>query len=168
MKEKNIFIGILVLALLGVGTIAYRSYYRQGDGYRSEGTQSSISMPNDPAAANMNGQKNNTPVSIGVLAVPEQSSGMVENKLVRYDGTRFSPSPITIKVGSTITFMNESGRDMWPASAPHPTHTDYPGFDAAKPIKPGQSYSFIFTKAGIWKYHNHLDPTKFGSVTVTK
>lgn len=80
----------------------------------------------------------------------------------------FTPKDVTIKKGGTMTFVNNSSKVRWPASAPHPTHTDYPGFDPLKGIAPGQSWSFTFEKTGTWKYHDHLQPTFFGSVTVTE
>ena len=42
----------------------------------------------------------------------------------------FDPETLTIKVGDTVEFKNESGEDKWPASNVHPTHELYPGFDA--------------------------------------
>jgi len=69
---------------------------------------------------------------------------------------------------------------MWPASAMHPTHTVYSGtslvqhcpdeekvaFDACQGIEPGDSWTFTFKKDGNWKYHDHIAPSFFGSITV--
>jgi plastocyanin len=82
-------------------------------------------------------------------------------------GTSFTPSTVTIKVGQTVTFFNGTNRQMWPASNPHPVHTDYPGFEALSPVAPGDSWSFTFTKTGTWGYHDHLMPTTMGAVIVT-
>ncbi len=57
---------------------------------------------------------------------------------------------------------------MWTASAPHPQHTNYAGFDQLKSVPNGGTYEFTFTKVGTWKYHNHVAPTFTGSVTVTE
>lgn len=78
----------------------------------------------------------------------------------------FSPASIAIKAGEKVTFKNEGTGQMWVASAPHPTHTNYPGFDEKSGVGNGQSYEFTFTKIGSWKYHNHLNPTQFGTVVV--
>ncbi len=80
----------------------------------------------------------------------------------------FTPTEAVIKKGSVVTFINNSSKARWPASAPHPTHTDYPGFDPLRGIAVGQSWSFTFDQIGLWKYHDHLQPTMFGSVTVTE
>lgn len=86
----------------------------------------------------------------------------------------FLPAALTVKVGTIVTFQNKSSNPSWPASAIHPTHALYPTtggcigstFDACKGIPPGESWSFKFDKAGNWKYHDHLNPAKWGTVVV--
>lgn len=78
----------------------------------------------------------------------------------------FSPSSITINAGDTIKFINQSSGRMWVASNPHPTHTDYPGFDEKTAVGSGDSYSFTFTRPGTWGYHNHITPTVQGTIVV--
>jgi plastocyanin len=78
----------------------------------------------------------------------------------------FEPSSLTVSSGDTVTFENKSSDDSWPASDVHPTHQEYPGFDAKKPLLPGDSYSFTFTKTGSWGYHNHLEPDVKGMIVV--
>jgi len=97
--------------------------------------------------------------------MPKQNAP-VETKTISFTGSSFSPQSISVKPGDTVTFVNNASVGMWIASAPHPTHTDYPEFDAKKIYGPGESYTFTFTKVGTWKFHNHMNPTYFGSVTV--
>jgi plastocyanin len=78
----------------------------------------------------------------------------------------YTPSTLTINKGDTVKFVNNGTKAIWPASAPHPTHTDYPAFDPKKAIAVGQSWSFTFDLVGTWKYHDHLNATRFGSITV--
>lgn len=85
---------------------------------------------------------------------------------VDYDGSGFSPVNITIKVNDYIFFRNNGTKDFWPASDPHPQHTNYAGFDAGQPVAPGKTFKFQFTKAGTWGYHDHLNPSALGIVTV--
>jgi len=105
---------------------------------------------------------------------------LAEGVIITYTDDGFAPETATIKQGDEVTWNNNSSLDMWPATAMHPTHTVYPGsdiekcgtaeevniFDACREIAPGSSYSFIFDEIGTWNYHNHLNPTKFGSVVV--
>ncbi len=77
-------------------------------------------------------------------------------------------------------FVNQSSGGMWVASAMHPSHALYSGttlsehcpdtanasFDQCRSVASGNSFSFTFEKAGAWRYHNHVNPAQFGSVTV--
>ena len=90
-----------------------------------------------------------------------------EDRVVTFDGQNFNPKMVAVHVGHTVTWINQSNQNMWPASDPHPYHTDCPGFDAKQPVGPGQSYSFTFTVAKDCPYHNHLQTGTTGVVTVT-
>lgn len=103
--------------------------------------------------------------SSGEGEVPAPDIQVVE---ITYDGQKFTPASVDIKAGDYVFFKNNSKSDFWPASAPHPTHTNYPEFDAKKPIAPGAQYKFQFTKVGNWAFHDHLNPTSFGKVNVAQ
>jgi len=81
---------------------------------------------------------------------------------------QFSPTTVKVKKGGKVTWTNKSQKSVWPASAIHPTHTVYPGFDALGEINPGKTYSFIFDKVGSWKYHDHLNPGNTGIIEVVE
>lgn len=85
---------------------------------------------------------------------------------IAYNGSSFSPSQLTIKAGDVVIFKNESDGSFWPASGPHPVHTNYPEFDAKKAIGPGQKYQFKFTKTGEWPFHDHLNSSATGKIIV--
>src|SRR3989344_2750420 len=109
----------------------------------------------------------NKPVSNSVPADQIQMTEENEAFTILYNGETFSPSALTVKVGTTVTFKNVGkSDDMWPASAPHPTHTNLPDFDSKRDIKIGESYSYTFTKVGTWGFHNHENPTANGKITV--
>jgi len=94
------------------------------------------------------------------------SQSTARTYVVTYLSSGFSPSTLTIKAGDTVTFKNSCSKDVWPASDPHPTHSDYPAFDPGKAIPPGGEWSFTFTKVGTWGYHNHLQPGQIGTIIV--
>ncbi|MBI2009823.1 MAG: hypothetical protein HYS86_01460 [Candidatus Chisholmbacteria bacterium] len=110
----------------------------------------------------------------------EVGEAMMGEETISYSDAGFSPQTVTVKAGTKVRFVNESSKEMWPATAVHPTHTVYPGssiskcgtaeaatiFDACRGMAPGGSYSFTFDEVGDWKYHNHLTPTHFGGVVV--
>lgn len=87
---------------------------------------------------------------------------------VAYTATGFTPKTVTVKAGTGVTFVNQSSNGMWVASDVHPTHQLLPGFDELKSVVTGGSYTYVFTKVGRWKYHNHMNPSDGGTVVVTQ
>jgi plastocyanin len=86
--------------------------------------------------------------------------------VVTRTATGFSPSKITIHKGQAVVFKSATGKDFWPASDFHPTHTMYPEFDPKHPLKATESWRFVFTKAGVWTFHDHLSEYMRGTVIV--
>lgn len=78
----------------------------------------------------------------------------------------FEPSEISITQGQTVTFRTTAGKPFWPASNPHPAHTDYPEFDPQLPVRSDATWSFTFQKVGTWGYHDHLAPYYTGTIHV--
>ncbi len=124
-------------------------------------------VPNGTGAGTVTGS-----VDVGVNTAPMSAT-------VTYNGTSFSPKDVTVKRGGKVTWTNSGSGNMWVASASHPTHAVYAGTtrqehcpDAAgtafDQCAGGQSYTFTFTKAGKWNYHDHINPSAFGSVTVVE
>jgi len=95
---------------------------------------------------------------------------------VTYTSGGFAPASVTVGLGGTVTFVNDGGPNMWVATGPHPAHTGYDGTSRTEHCPnsgtvfdqcgPGTMYSFKFTKAGTWKYHNHMNSSDFGTVIV--
>ena len=85
---------------------------------------------------------------------------------IAYDGSSFSLSTSSITSGSTVKIMNSSSKDLDFDSDPHPTHTDNPELNQGN-IGPGESKTFTLTTKGTWGFHNHLDPSQHGNITVS-
>jgi plastocyanin len=77
----------------------------------------------------------------------------------------FSPKTLTIKKGTTVTWVNESGEMGNVSSAPHPIHTSYPPLNLGN-FADGNSVSLTFDEAGTYNYHHHLNPSLTGTVIV--
>ncbi len=105
----------------------------------------------------------------GSMGQPSQEKGGVsERSVVTYTDTGFSPSPITVKKGTTVVFVNESGSQMLVASASYPTHQVLPSFVQIKAVSKGGVYEYTFESEGTWKYQNDMSPKDSGSVTVVR
>lgn len=164
MKEKYIFSGIVVIAIIAIGIIMYRSTYR-ADGPAMQTSQEQAPVQREEYMAPTNAPSVTPPTTLP--GVPERATPAAEPTVV-YTASGFTPVPLIISVGQTVMFKNSGTAAMWVASAPHPTHIDYPGFDAMRPYDSGSVYSFTFARVGTWKYHNHLNPQHFGSIVVTE
>lgn len=173
---KKAIIIILVILVVGVG--AYFVLHKQANAPADNSgtnqpteTQTSNNQATPPAATS-SGQTNTTKKPDYVPpASPtggETPGAAVQVTEVDFDGTQFTPQAVNIKVNDYVFFKNKSTTDMWVASNPHPTHTDYPGFDSLKAIAPGGEYKFQFTKLGSWSYHDHLNPSIGGTVNVSQ
>lgn len=86
--------------------------------------------------------------------------------VVTYSDSGFAPKEISVSVGQTVRFVNESSGNMWVASAVHPEHSILPEFDDKKAVSAGENYEFTFAKIGKWNYHNHIKPSATGTVIV--
>ncbi len=185
--KKTIIILVILAIILGGGYYFYQRGLKQAqapaDSLQNAGNsetqnllQQQSSLPENQTASTTPGGQNtasSSPPSGGrqgtFSAGAEADMGPdVLVTQVDFDGTSFSPASINIKVGDIVIFKNNSQEDFWPASNPHPIHTDYPEFDAKQAIPPGGKYQFKFTKAGNWGYHDHLNPSLGGVVNVSQ
>lgn len=118
------------------------------------------------------------PAGEGNTNVTEMVVSKVPDAVITFTDSGFVPSSITIKKGQTVRWANNSGSKVWPASAVHPSHAVYPqkvasdclgsSFDACRGLSQGESWDFTFDYAGEWKFHDHLNSSWRGSVTVSE
>lgn len=88
------------------------------------------------------------PPSMVVVTITTDSSGSFA----------FSPQTLNIKVGTTVTWKNNT-------VAPHTVTSDTGAF-GSQTISPGGTYSFKFTQAGTFTYHCMIHPYMMASVIV--
>lgn len=137
----------LVISGMGVALLIGGVILLSGKGSRASENAATIPQQNTVATSPQNG---------------------TNSKTVEYTDNGFVPKSISIKAGESVTWVNKASDDFWVASNPHPSHTDYPGFDALKEIPVGGMHSFTFAKVGKWGYHNHLNHTEGGTVVVSQ
>ncbi|MDO8466932.1 MAG: hypothetical protein Q7S83_02200 [bacterium] len=113
---------------------------------------------------------NSVPANEAIGHVPIKTTSVLqpESITVFITTTGFEPPMIQVAAGAKVTWLNKDIRPHWPASASHPTHLVLPGFDSLGGLSEGESYSFVFEKAGSWKYHDHLNPGMGGAVEVSE
>lgn len=120
------------------------------------------STENAQSAQESSGQQATSPAA-------SESSGTTPGKReaitinVTKDG--FSPASATVKTGTIVTWINKSGGLVTVNSSVHPTHLVYPPLNLGE-FKDGSSVQLTFDKPGVFKYHDHLDASHTGIVTV--
>lgn len=99
---------------------------------------------------------------MGMMNMP----GMKSMTKIKYTDKGFTPDKIDIESGSMVEFINESSTDMWVASMSHPSHTILPTFDQFRGYKKGARYRYMFDKKGVFPFHDHINPSRGGTINV--
>jgi plastocyanin len=156
--NNKIFIGLVVLA----AGVLVGWYFFKGNVPGSKTTN--VTQTPTPSGSNLGTPAANEATGSNSL----DKGGVKERVVVTLTDTGFAPSPVTVKAGTIVTFVNESNGQMWIASDPHPIHSLLPGFDELASVDRGGTYEYTFTKVGTWTYHNHRNPSTKGTVIVTE
>lgn len=152
--SRNAWLGTLVvLAVIVVG-----GYYALNKRASNTVVNNNVQTPPAPQPGTASEKNNAIP--------PAGNAPSPVNHVLSMTDAGFSPATLNIKKGDTVAFTNNGTALHWPASAPHPTHTNYPGFDAGRALEPGESWTFQFDKIGTWTYHDHLNPATKGTIVV--
>jgi len=75
----------------------------------------------------------------------------------------FQPSSVTVKAGSTVVWINDTG-------TPHTSTSDSGDavtWDSSAIGASGESYSMVFSKPGTYPYHCAFHPFMHGTIIVT-
>lgn len=90
-------------------------------------------------------------------------NNQVANITLRDSG--FVPKDITVKAGTRVIWINKSGKAATVSSDDHPTHRLYPFLNLGE-FENNSSVQAVAEKAGKYSYHNHLNASETGTVTV--
>jgi plastocyanin len=93
-------------------------------------------------------------VSVVVLAAPAAP----ESAEVKIDNFTFAPQSVTIKAGTTVTWINED-------DIPHTVAATGKAFKS-KVLDTDDKFSFTFTTAGSFEYFCSLHPHMTGTIVV--
>lgn len=160
---------ILAVAIIGAGVGVYFSMNNQ------PAPVAETALPEQPVEQPANPQGD-------AMAAVEVTASAQTSTTVTYTDAGFTPAKVFIKKGDAVQFINKSTHTMWVGVDDHPTHTEYDGtstkehcaagknlngsFDQCVGSSPGTTYTYTFTKAGTFDYHNHTASKDSGSVVV--
>ncbi|MCX6752035.1 MAG: cupredoxin family copper-binding protein [Candidatus Nomurabacteria bacterium] len=136
---KKIIIALIILAVAGLGT--YYLVFNNNNYQTPTTTQPTTSTPNAITPITT------TPASTS-LSVP-----------VKIQGFAFSPSTLTIKKGTKVTWTNNDG-------VAHTVTSDSGSLLDSGRILPGGTFSFTFNTVGTFNYHCTIHPMMTGNVVV--
>lgn len=164
-------IGIIVLIIVAFG--AYALWSRSASA-PTAGSETGATNPPDTGTGTTGDQNPDT----GTAAAG--SSTGTTALIVTYSDSGFSPATLAVAIGQQVTFVNKSSGQMWVASDPHPTHQGYdgtteqvhcaPGYAGSAPFDEcavANTFTFTFTKAGSFGYHNHFNSSAHGTIVVS-
>lgn len=146
--NNKVVIGIVVV-LVAVVAIFFLS--KSGSLYSPSPTQTSIQIP--PSTTSITQQPNST------------NEATIEQNVVTLTQDGFSPSTLTVKAGTKVTWVNKSGSQVTVNSKPHPVHTNYSPLNLGS-FSDGSTLSLTFDKPGTYGYHNHLNPSQSGTIII--
>ena len=142
--NKRVIIIVLII-LIGGGAV-----YGLTAGKKNKNdttTQNTGSSNTSQTQTNQNTAATNTPAS---------------NSSVSIENFAFSPSDITVKKGTTVTWTNND-------STVHTvTEIDSQNGPKSQQLNQGDKYTFTFDQAGTFHYKCSIHPYMLGSVTVTE
>jgi plastocyanin len=97
---------------------------------------------------------------IGAAVSSPQNKGDNTAKAIAIDNFKFSPSELTVSPGTTVTWTNHD-------DVPHTvTSTDTPPAFDSKALDTDGTYSFTFTRPGVFSYRCNVHHHMTGTITV--
>ncbi|HSX07410.1 MAG TPA: cupredoxin domain-containing protein [Candidatus Saccharimonadales bacterium] len=137
MKKSGVIIAVLVVVVLAGG-----AFYLAKHSYKKSGSST--------AGTNMNNSSSSA------------SSTPTATNSVAIQGFAFSPTAITVKKGTTVTWTNKD------STAHTVTETDGQKGPNSGDLAQGAKYTFTFDTAGTFHYHCAIHSEMTGTVTVTE
>lgn len=93
------------------------------------------------------------------------TSDVIKVALITYTDEGFVPDTYIAGVNAKLTVQNDSTSDLDFESNDHPTHTKNTELNVGV-VKPGENKTVTLTEKGEWGFHNHLNSTHTGTITV--
>lgn len=149
MSRNLIITVVVVLVLIVGGWLLTRSKQPTMSSPETQSTQAPVST------------ESASPLS----TASEGATMKKDSNIVKITANGFSPKSITVKMGESITWENTDTANHTVNSDNHPTHLLYQFLNLSV-IKPGDKKSITPPKVGTFTYHDHLNPSLIGSVTV--
>lgn len=140
-KTTAIVLIVIIVLVVGVGILLYSNSQNNNS---STNNSSSSSISSDTSLLNISSSSSQS---------SSKSSILITNRL-------FSPSSITVPVGTTVTWTNQD-------SYSHNIVENTGAFNSGL-LSNGSTFSYTFTSAGTFNYNCSIHPDMTGSIVVTQ
>ncbi len=148
MKTTYIVTALVVLVVIVVG-----GYVGTRPTPSPTPVQQAVQTPVTQTQTAQTVQTEQAPAPVIVPKSPESVNVSINN-------FAFSPSQISVKLGTKVTWTNND-------KVAHTVTSDSGGLLNSLSLAPGKSFSFTFTKTGSVPYHCSVHPMMTGIVVVT-
>lgn len=148
-KSKLVIVTVVVLALV-VGLLIWVFVGR------SANAPSSDSSDTETSSSSSSQQDQTT-----------DSTQSESKSTIVFTDDGFQPSSLTVSRGTTVTIKNESSDRLQFSSDDHPTHRLNSEMNLST-IDSGESTTYVANEVGEWGYHDHLNDSLTGTITVTE
>jgi len=99
-------------------------------------------------------------IALSIFSLSCGSSSTAQSLTVTIEGFQFTPAEISVKKGSTVTFINKD-------ATPHTADPDSgDGFVGTGRLRAGESKEIAFNSVGTQAYHCAIHPSMMGKVIV--
>jgi plastocyanin len=151
MKKGIIAVIIAVVAVAGIALVVVMHNKKQNAKAPATSSTNSSSSSNSSTMPNMNNSASNAPAASTPAATDKVS---IQN-------FAFSPTSITVKVGTAVTWTNND-------TTQHTVTIDSGDGPHSQPLNKGDTYTFTFNTAGTFSYHCTFHSGMTAKVTVTQ
>jgi amicyanin len=100
-----------------------------------------------------------TAAVLAAVVLPGHAQNAAPASAVSIDNFTFSPPSVTIKAGTTVTWINKD-------DIPHGIASSNNAFTKSKALDTEDSYSFTFTAPGTYQYFCYVHPRMTGTIVV--
>ena len=112
------------------------------------------------------GSRQNPPPSFNPPPAPQNQQPPTEDTVI-IKNSAFNPSTLTVKAGTTVTWVNEDSTTHQIISDSEPAENYLPGLFSLE-MTEGQNCKYTFKKVGTFGYHCNIHPEMKGTIVVEK
>jgi plastocyanin len=139
-------------AVVGCASVAQRPHFRSFEEGREYMNDVRVARPS---------RRSVTLVVVGTLLATMLATGLTQaaSATITMQYYVFSPSPLTIAAGSTVTWVNKD-------PGPHQVVSDTGAFAKSKVLNTDAKFSVKFSKTGTFNYHDGINDFMRGTIVV--